>query len=758
MRLSRVEITDFRSVFADEKRGPFGIELASGSNTLVGPNNCGKSNVLRAIALALDPYARYDPSIDNPGPRAFAHPVITLRFDVDRDDVGDRKVIETAQAYEGSLGAGSTFAEAGQVLLRVTFEPSSDGPRRKETLLTPNHATPTQPEQFEAMASGIEALRERVRFVLINSGESIKSVLEGNFREILHSVVRDKLAGHFDAADDSRTAYLDGITESLLKPLRDRLETDLGELFPEIEHAILTPSVPTIEQTLSEVNVSLEDLVVTPLSEKGTGVRGGVLVAMLSYLATNATRHMILAVEEPEAFLHPASQEDLRDRLDQIAEQPDVTLLVTTHSPFVTTRSDSGRVFGLAKDRDGRTRISESISGDDDHSRLVGALFRDSTFEDLLKSASDLPDSAKGVLLVEGEGDRISMELAARVVGRPDLLDGIHIRAAGGATKLVATAVIAKASTDKPVLVLLDNDENGKRAKDTLVGSTFGFQNRKEVLTYAEVFPNDERNFPYEAEDLFDPALIGEFVDAHGESIVDGTRRRPDDEWHYDLGSAAKETLGSFLEAETQPGHVSRWIELILLIRDLLGLDNEGLSVEAIIDSAPSPGEEAEDQGRAMIVTAPLDYPHFRERGLLVMDTTVELPPDVSRIGFYQDGEIKPEFPAIRQHYPSIRFSAEVVDQLRATGSSQDELVADIIEGSLRKEDQLANETHQLVLLSEPDDEDTLKLDESIVNTKEISGRRVAWAVSPRFIHVSSLMAGPKTTTDLDGYEAGGNK
>lgn len=502
MRLSRVEINDFRSVFSDEKRGPFAIDLAPGNNTLVGPNNCGKSNVLRAIALALDPNARYDPLVDNPGPRAFAHPVITLRFEVETDSPTDERIVESAKDYERLLGANSTFAERGEVYLRVTFEPSSSGPRRRETLLTPNHATPTQAEHFDAMDEAIDDLRERVRFVLINSGESIKSVLEGNFREILHSVVRDKLADHFDAADDSRTAYLDGITESLLKPLRDRLESDLGELFPEIEHAILTPSVPTIEQTLSDVNVSLEDLVVTPLSEKGTGVRGGVLVAMLSYLATNATRHMILAVEEPEAFLHPASQEDLRDRLDQIAMQPDVTLLVTTHSPFVTTRSEEGRVFGLAKDRDGRTRIGESVSGDDDHSRLVGALFRDSTFEDLLKSASDLPAAAEGILLVEGDGDRLSMELATRVVGRPDLLDGIHIRAAGGATKLVASAVIARASTDKPVLVLLDNDENGKRARDTLVGSTFGFQNRKEVVTYAEVFPKDQRNFPYEAEDL----------------------------------------------------------------------------------------------------------------------------------------------------------------------------------------------------------------------------------------------------------------
>ena len=37
------------------------------------------------------------------------------------------------------------------------------------------------------------ALRALVRFVLIRSGESIESVLEGNFREILHAVVAERM-------------------------------------------------------------------------------------------------------------------------------------------------------------------------------------------------------------------------------------------------------------------------------------------------------------------------------------------------------------------------------------------------------------------------------------------------------------------------------------------------------------------------------------------------------------------------------------
>ena len=55
MRLEHVEIRDYRSIFVDDGGQPFRLDLAEGANTLVGQNNCGKSNVLRAVSIALDP-------------------------------------------------------------------------------------------------------------------------------------------------------------------------------------------------------------------------------------------------------------------------------------------------------------------------------------------------------------------------------------------------------------------------------------------------------------------------------------------------------------------------------------------------------------------------------------------------------------------------------------------------------------------------------------------------------------------------------
>ena len=232
----------------------------------------------------LDPHRPYAAELDQPGPRPFAHPIITLGFVGDPDKVGDAPALAAAEKFETSLTgrSGATRASTGLISLRVSFVPRGQGVERVEEIVTGGSGPPTRGDRsVELERIAIEELRSAVRFVLISSGESIESVLEGNFREILHSVVRERLRSEFEGAERSRREYVDGLQESLLRPLRDRLAEDVHGLFPEIDAIGLWPEVSSIEQTLSNVGVMLDDIVSTPLSGKGTGVRGGVLVAML---------------------------------------------------------------------------------------------------------------------------------------------------------------------------------------------------------------------------------------------------------------------------------------------------------------------------------------------------------------------------------------------------------------------------------------------------------------------------------------------
>jgi putative ATP-dependent endonuclease of OLD family len=152
---------------------------------------------------------------------------------------------------------------------------------------------------------------------MIESGESLESVLQGKFREILHTVIREHLREEFASADRRRSGYVEGLTTDLLAPLRDRIGDVVCQLFPDISGVALVPQVSSIDDTLSNVAVNVTDAVETGLAAKGTGVRGAVMVAMLRYLADHGKRSMVFAVEEPESFLHPAAQEDLRDDAHQ---------------------------------------------------------------------------------------------------------------------------------------------------------------------------------------------------------------------------------------------------------------------------------------------------------------------------------------------------------------------------------------------------------------------------------------------------------
>lgn len=752
MKLTDIAIRDFRSIFVDDRGQPFAVDLADGMNTFVGRNNCGKSNVLRAVAAALDPAYPYDAAADTPGPRQFSHPVITLGFDASGGSGEERELLELAAAYErGITSSGGLNADAGRIILEVSFPPNENGEvARREVILGIGDARPTTQQARDGGASVIEKLRSTVGFVLISSGESLESVLEGNFRAILHSVIRDRLSDHFMRAEQSRQDYITGLQDNLLGPLRKQLSDVLANLFPEIDDITLAPTVSEIEATLSNVGVSVHDLVDTPLAAKGTGVRGGVLVAMFRYLAENATRGMVFALEEPEAFLHPAAQEDLRDNLEFLASSQDVSLLLTTHSPFVVTRSENGRVFALGKDTAGRTRLSGRCNGDEPHAPLIGDLFREVTFQELIAQATSLPDHIEGVLLVEGEGDAAYLRLAAERAGRPELLADIIIRPSGGTTGMATLAILTQGATDKPLAVLLDNDQPGKQAA-TLLKDKFGLKPSKEIISVGLMFPEKERGFGFEAEDLFPPFLIEQFLEANGgeNDLIDGKQRRPDGAWHYDLNSACKLTLFEYLEKELRAEHLAQWIALLELIRTRLGLP--------IPEPTDTPDPEtpiSRDHGASDVVAVLTDrllYPEYLRTSAIVLEPDESVPDDASHLAFYTEGAVQKEVPVVVARYNHLLFSHQTVEQLRESGKPADIEVARLVDDALERDDSRTGRPWQVIMLSPPGDDATLVLDQPVVNTKTTTrGKAMAWAVGQRTTSLTALAKGPATTDELE--------
>lgn len=585
MKLSRVEVKNYRSLFHDYGSGKsFEMSVSDGVNAITGPNNAGKSNILRALALALDEDFEFDRQLDMPSVfDAWSKPVITLTFQIPLKGAPSREktLLKRIQKYEEQVKPGSskTYASMGEVRLRVTIEQGEDtwGVRRR-TFVARGAGAKQLGYDDDVTISALEQFDKCLQFVLIRSGESLDSLLQGRFREVLETVLREELSDEFEAAELSREEYVESLQAGVLSSLRDRISEELTDLFPEVNSVELEPNVRSLEDTLTSMSVRVSDVAVTDLADKGTGVRGGLIVAMLQHLATSSTRSILFAVEEPESFLHPAAQEALRDDLETLADRKDVSVLITTHSPYVISRAPDAQVVAIRKDADGRTIVHDQKQGHEPMQQAFSGLYRNSLFAGFLDQAERALPGEKAVLVVEGETDRIWLEHAAELAGRPDLVDGLRIEAAGGASAAVVQALLLQATSEHPVGVLFDNDDDGKDCLRMMRGfneKTKVWGEGKRVFSYRIVLNPGDHEFGYEAEDLWPERLHTSFLSKVDENdcLAEKTKRpNPLGGIHYGYTSKAKRPFCEHALDKAKAADCDAWIDLLEQIRAGLGV------------------------------------------------------------------------------------------------------------------------------------------------------------------------------------------
>jgi len=539
-------IKDFRSL-----AGRHEFDLASGLNYFVGPNNVGKSNVLRAIELALDPDSSYDPDRDRAarnsqfGRDATTRIVLTFAFGRTGPD---QTLKRYADVYERALKGEPayqrndawTFSEEGKVKLITEF---GVGGARVTKFETKGKAALSLSADREEHRQLERKFREVVRFAVMHSGEDLETLLRGKFRDILHLVITEHLREQVTNAEAARSTYLHALQEQLLEPLRAEVEARVSGLFREISGVRLVPDLPSVQQTIASVDVQLQDVVASALKDKGTGVRGGVLVAMLQYLAAQSRRSLVLAVEEPEAFLHPAAQEGIRTELESLGSEADVTLLITSHSPHVVSRTASTLVTSVSKDATGATHLAPGVPGTEPLSKMLGSLYTDPDFLEFLETGLGLDESIHTVVVTEGFTDGFFIEVYCRAAGRADLVEGVKFLPARGTKRLIPAAILAKAATARPVIALIDWDENGKVARDRLIAMEDDWNKNTNVLSLEKWPARCTSGHDVEIEDLLPPQVVKALIAELGEDVaVDGTLNcRKSGVTHYKLSTAWKE-------------------------------------------------------------------------------------------------------------------------------------------------------------------------------------------------------------------------
>lgn len=555
MKLVRLDVKSFRSFVEGVD-----VSLVTGMNSFVGPNNCGKSNLVRALKMALDPDYDFDATLDVPGQRLYAYPRTTLTFKLEGRSSSEKTLVKYLREYEESVVATGkpTYADANELRLVVTYRGSqSTGLVRQEYFAAKGVGDRRGDAKLNERA--LKQFRKLVRFVSVESGQSIEMLLVGQFREILHSVLREELREEYGNSEEARAAYEKHLQEGLLAPMRDKVLSLSQRLFPEVKSVALVPSVTSLEETLSNIRIQLEDSVKTDLGSKGTGIAGGILIALLRYLSDASKQSIVFALEEPEAFLHPAAQQALRDDLEQLAERDDVTLLVTSHSPYIVSRSSNAQVAALDKGADdGISRLVGSALGNVEHAEVLAGLFVDTVVPELLDRYHSVPPECALLLVVEGDTDRQFIELAAEALGRTKELATLSIVACKGAHSAVAQAVLLNAEASQPVLALFDSDAEGRSARDLMV-KRFNF--KKQMVLEYRTFVGGHQDA--ESEWMFPASLMQRFVDEAGEDLVLKSKSKLGGEYRYDFTPRGKQDFPVWLSRNAKPKDYARWAALL---------------------------------------------------------------------------------------------------------------------------------------------------------------------------------------------------
>ena len=288
-------------------------------------------------------------------------------------------------------------------------------------------------------------------------------------------------------------------------------------------------------------------------------VRALTAVGVARYLHAAGHAPSAIVIEAPEAFLHPSAQERLGAMLLDLAEETGAAVVITTASPFVIPRTSDTEVVALARDAIGCTQVVRHAAGDEPQARTLGGLLGDAGLATVLDRVARVPADTRAVLIVEGGTDEAYLRLAARRLGREDVLDGLVVQPAGGAMAAALNAIVLRAEREVPVIVLLDHDNMGRRARDTLV-SRFGFARGTQVVTYADVIHGQPQGV--EAETLFDVELVRRFVAERGAGASNGERWL-DTVWHVDLTGSGKSAFVGWLEEHALPEHLVAWGELL---------------------------------------------------------------------------------------------------------------------------------------------------------------------------------------------------
>ena len=465
MRLSRITIQNFRNFKH--------LDVYLGQHAVVlGENKVGKTNLLFALRMILDPTL----------------PDSARRLRLDDFWDGLPRPLKADDAIEISVEF-SEFEDSVELLAVLA-----------DHLVTPSPMVAKVTYRFQPIMGIDRPPRGEAdyEFVIFGGNRPENSV----GYELRRWMPMDLFPALRDAESD-----LARWTRSPLRPLLDRAartidEEDLQEIADEV-HATTSriAALPELAGVVTQVNGQLTEMIgekhtietalgfasteperlIRALQMMIDGGKRGVAEASLGsanvlylalkhlehqYLVEEGERqHTFLAIEEPEAHLHPHLQRliyrnYLKER-DEDERSPELrSILLTTHSPNVASVAPLSNVVVLQSlPKEGHT-VARS---------LMGIKLKAADREDLERYLDVTRGElffSKGVILVEGDAEKFLLPTLARLYDKSFDFDamGVTVCSIAGTNFAPYVKLLGPEGLDIPFAILTDFDPKGSEA------------------------------------------------------------------------------------------------------------------------------------------------------------------------------------------------------------------------------------------------------------------------------------------------------
>ena len=446
------------AVHAENLRGYYRASLAltRPCTLLVGPNNSGKTSILRLLSWVLndlDAELLAHRRALTPEEEAFLLPARDTRHRA-------RRLALTLHVGDGRSWSRFQCDDAGFATLRLNVRLT---PQRVVYLAL---GTPRRGESVETDDDAVELLsrlRKSIRFVHIPSFRDAKS---DKFNTTLHAALRARITERaLHAAQAGAPREHREVSKKLheLETLLLQLATPLwGDVRLRLPPGMARDAVLAfdcdqatflnfLESRLTlRISTGDHDSLAVPIPELGSGLQSLLDLAFQDSEAPPKGVELIIAAEEPEAFLHPSAQRTVTSRLFQGAGRGR-RVVVTTHSPIVVEEARFGDVTLC---RDQKFYAPAEVS-DIARAAINTALLNGFGAEMVFGSA---------VLFVEGEGDRQFFERLRRRIAKHDAsgaLDRCFVVPVGGNARFSPWLQLLSAygdAGDRPIKCLIAAD------------------------------------------------------------------------------------------------------------------------------------------------------------------------------------------------------------------------------------------------------------------------------------------------------------